>query len=181
MDNTQFWFWNMGTWLIILILFLFMWWNGNWFWFGNNNAAWMAWLANSNNNHDNTVELINNNSFWQQQLANQQSIANLTNQMNMGFCNTNQNIEKAILAGQQNTASIIASSAANVQRVLDKLCEQETDRLRTALAEARVIANNTQQTADIVNAIRPFPQSAYIVSSPYTSIYPPTTTPASNW
>ena len=176
MDNTQLWFWNMGTWLIILILFLFMWWNGNWFWFGNNNAAWMAWLANSNNNHDNTVELINNNSFWQQQLANQQSIANLTNQMNMWFCNTNQNIEKAILAGQQNTASIIASSAANVQRVLDKLCEQETDRLRTALAEARVIANNTQQTADIVNAIRPFPQSAYIVSSPYTSIYPPTTT-----
>ena len=141
----------------------------------------MAWLANSNNNHDNTVELINNNSFWQQQLASQQSIANLTNQMNMGFCNTNQNIEKAILAGQQNTASIISSSAANVQRVLDKLCEQETDRLRTALAEARVIANNTQQTADIVNAIRPFPQSAYIVSSPYTSIYPPTTTPASNW
>ena len=137
----------------------------------------MAWLANSNNNHDNTVELINNNSFWQQQLASQQNIANLTNQMNMGFCNTNQNIEKAILAGQQNTASIIASSAANVQRVLDKLCEQETDRLRTALAEARVIANNTQQTADIVNAIRPFPQSAYIVSSPYTSIYPPTTTP----
>ena len=175
MDNTQLWFWNMGTWLIILILFLFMWWNGNWFWFGNNNAAWMAWLANSNNNHDNTVELINNNSFWQQQLANQQSIANLTNQMNMWFCNTNQNIEKAILAGQQNTASIIASSAANVQRVLDKLCEQETDRLRTALAEARVIANNTQQTADIINAIRPFPQSAYIVSSPYTSIYPPTT------
>lgn len=136
----------------------------------------MAWLANSNNNHDNTVELINNNSFWQQQLANQQSIANLTNQMNMGFCNTNQNIEKAILAGQQNTASIIASSAAGVQRVLDKLCEQETQRLRTELAEARVIANNTQQTADIVNAIRPFPQSAYIVSSPYTSIYPPTTT-----
>jgi hypothetical protein len=64
-----------------------------------------------------------------------------------------------------------------VQRVRDKLCEQETQRLRTELAEARVIANNTQQTADIVNAIRPFPQSAYIVSSPYTSIYPPTTTP----
>ena len=141
----------------------------------------MAWLANSNNNHDNTVELINNNSFWQQQLASQQNIANLTNQMNMGFCNTNQNIEKAILAGQQNTASIIASSAANVQRVLDKLCEQETDRLRTALAEARVIAQNNQQTNELIARLSPTATPAWLVNSPYTSIYPPTTTPASNW
>ena len=140
----------------------------------------MAWLANSNNNHDNTVELINNNSFWQQQLASQQSIANLTNQMNMGFCNTNQNIEKAILAGQQNTASIIASSAANVQRVLDKLCEQETDRLRTALAEARVIANNAAQTTELIDKLRPTSVPARLVNSPYTSIYPPTTTTTAN-
>lgn len=138
----------------------------------------MAWLANSNNNHDNTVELINNNSFWQQQLAAQNAIQNQTNLITQWFCNTNNNIEKAILAGQQNTAAIIASSTAGVQKILDKMCDQETQRLRTELAEARVIANNTQQTADIVNAIRPFPQSAYIVSSPYTSIYPPTTTAA---
>jgi hypothetical protein len=58
----------------------------------------MAGMANSNNNHDNTVDLINNNSFWQQQLANSQSLANLTSQMNMGFCSTNSNIERAILA-----------------------------------------------------------------------------------
>ena len=105
-----------------------------------------------------------------------QNLANQTTLITQWFCNTNNSIEKAILAWQQNTAAIIASSTANVQRVLDKLCEQETDRLRTALAEARVIANNTAQTAEIINAIRPFPQSAYIVSSPYTSIYPPTTT-----
>lgn len=171
-------FGGMGTWLIILILFLFM---GNWFgglgglgW--GNAAAWLAWMSNNNNNHDNTVDIINNNTQWQQQLTAMQNLANQTNLITQWFCDTNNNIEKAILAGQQNTASIIASSAANVQKVLDKLCEQETDRLRTELAEARVIANNTQQTADIVNAIRPFPQSAYIVSSPYTSIYPPTTT-----
>ena len=171
-------FWGMGTWLIILILFLFM---GNWFgglggFGGGNAAAWLAWMNNNNNNHDNTVDIMNNNTFWQQALAAQQNLANQTTLITQGFCGVNNNIEKAILAWQQNTASIIAASAANVQRVLDKLCEQETQRLRTELAEARVIANNTQQTADIVNAIRPFPQSAYIVSSPYTSIYPPTTT-----
>lgn len=171
-------FGGMGTWLIILILFLFM---GNWFgglggFGGGNAAAWLAWMNNNNNNHDNTVDIINNNTQWQQQMTAMQNLSNQTNLITQWFCNTNNNIEKAILAWQQNTASIIASSAANVQKVLDKLCDQETDRLRTELAEARVIANNTQQTADIVNAIRPFPQSAYIVSSPYTSIYPPTTT-----
>ena len=170
---------GMWTWLIILLLFL--WIGNNWFgwfwWFGwNNGAAWLMWQANNNNNHDNTVDLINNNSFWQQQLASQQSVANLTSQMNMWFCNTNQSIERAILAGQQNTSAIIASSTANVQRVLDKLCEQETQSLRTQLAEARVIAQNNQQTNELINALRPSSVPAWIVSSPYTSIYPPATT-----
>lgn len=168
----------MGTWLIILILFLFtggnnlFWWGFGWW----NNAAWLLNGMNNNNNHDNTVDLINNNTMWQNQLFNQQNIANLTSQMSMWFCNTNQNIERAILAGQQNTAQIIASSQANVQKVLDKLCEQETQNLRTALAEARVIAQNNQQTTDLINALRPSSVPAWIVSSPYTSIYPPTPT-----
>ena len=171
-------FWGgMWTWLIILILFLFTGNNGNLFWWlGGNNAAWLLNGMNNNNNHDNTVDLINNNTAWQNQLFNQQNIANLTNQMSMWFCNTNQNIERAILAGQQNTAQIIASSQANVQKVLDKLCEQETQNLRTALAEARVIAQNNQQTTDLINALRPSSVPAWIVSSPYTSIYPPTPT-----
>lgn len=148
-------------------------WNG----FGWGNAwAWLLNGMNNNNNHDNTVDLINNNTAWQNQLFNQQNISNLTSQMNMWFCNTNQSIERAVLAGQQNTAQIIASSAANVQKVLDKLCEQETDRLRTALAEARVIAQNNQQTNELIARLSPTPTPSWIVASPYTSIYPPTTT-----
>lgn len=143
------------------------------FWW--NNAAWLMNGMNNNNNHDNTVDLINNNSFWQQNLANQQSIANLTNQMNMGFCNTNSNIEKAILAGQQNTAQIIASGTANTQKILDMLCNQEITRLRTELAEARVVANNAAQTTELLSRLQPVATPSYIVSSPYTSIYPPTT------
>ena len=179
MDQTSMAVQPMWTWLIILLLFLFLLgWNGfGWFgWMGGNSAAWLMWQANNTNNHDNTVDLINNNSFWQQQLANQTNISNLTSQMNMGFCSTNSNIERAILAWQQNTASIIASSAANVQKVLDKLCEQETQNLRTALAEARVVANNNAQTAELLSRLQPSPVPSYIVSSPYTSIYPPTTT-----
>ena len=96
--------------------------------------------------------------------------------MGMWFCNTNQNIERAILAWQQNTASIIAASAAGVQRVLDKLCEQETQALRTQLAEARVIAQNNAQTTELLSKLQPVAVPSYIVSSPYTSIYPPTPT-----
>ena len=171
----------MWTWLIILLLFLF---NGNG-WFGgfgggNNAAAWLMGQSNANNNHDNTVDLINNNTMWQNQLFNQQNINGITSAMNMWFCNTNQNIERAILAWQQNTAQIIASSQANVQKVLDKLCEQETDRLRTALAEARVIAQNNQQTNELIARLAPVPTPSWIVASPYTSIYPPTTTPAAS-
>ena len=132
---------------------------------------------NNNNNHDNTVDIINNNTQWQQQLSAQQALANQTTLITQGFCGVNNNIEKAILAGQQNTSAIIASSAANVQRVLDKLCEQETQRLRTELAESRVIANNAAQTTELLSKLQPTPVPSWIVSSPYTSIYPPTTTP----
>ena len=177
MDNTN--FWGMGTWLIILILFLFMWGNGFWG-FGGNNAAWLLNGMNNNNNHDNTVDIINNNTQWQQQMAAQQNLANQTTLLTQWFCGVNSNIEKAILAGQQNTSAIIAASAANVQKVLDRLCEQETQALRTQLAEARVIANNNAQTNELLSKLQPTAVPSYIVSSPYTSIYPPTTTTASN-
>ena len=180
-SNAMSFWWGMGTWLIILILFLFM---GNGFggfgWFGNNAAAWLLNGQNNNNNHDNTVDLINNNTQWQQQLAAQQNLANQTTLLTQWFCWVNSNIEKAILAGNQNTAAIIAASAANVQKVLDKMCEQETQSLRTQLAEARVIANNNAQTNELISRLSPTPTPSWIVASPYTSIYPPTTTTASS-
>jgi len=168
--------WGMGTWLIILLLFLFMG-NGNGFGgFGWNNAAWLLSGMNSNNNHDNTVDIINNNTMWQNQLFAQQGLANQTTLITQWFCNTNNNIEKAILAGQQNTANIIAASTANTQRILDKLCSDETARLRAELLEARNIASNNLQTQYLISQLRPYPTPAYQVSSPYESITPTTPT-----
>lgn len=63
--------------------------------------------------------------------------------------------------------------------MLDKLCQQETENLRTQLAEARVIAQNNQQTTELLSKLQPVAIPSYIVSSPYTSIYPPTTTASS--
>ena len=149
---------------------------GNWFGFGGNNAA--LWAMNNNNNHDNTVDIINNNSFRQQQLAAQQALANQTTLLTQGFCGVNSNIEKAILAWQQNTASIIANSTANTQKILDMMCQDTITQLRTDLAEARLEANNAAQSTYLLSKLAPYPTPSWIVSSPYTSIYPPATTTA---
>jgi len=172
MDTNGFWIGNMGTWLIILILFLFN--NGNWFggFWGWANAAWLLNWMNNNNNHDNTVDLMNNNTFWQQALAAQQNLANQTTLITQWFCNTNSSIEKAILAGQQNTAAIISASTANTQKILDKLCADETARLRSELLEARNSQSNSLQTQYLISQLRPYPTPSYQVSSPYESITP---------
>lgn len=179
MDTNTGLFGNSGIWVIIILLFLFMF-SGNGFgWFGwNNAAAWLLGSQNNNNNHDNTVDLINNNTQWQQQLMAQNQLANQTTLITQGFCNTNSNIEKAILAGQQNTSAIIASSAANTQKILDMICQNEITQLRTDLAEARLEANNAAQSTYLLSKLAPYPTPSRIVSSPYTSIYPPATTTA---
>ena len=172
MDTNGFWIGNMGTWLIILILFLFMN-NGNGFGgFWGNNAAWLLNGMNNNNNHDNTVDIMNNNTFRQQALAAQQNLANQTTLITQWFCNTNSSIEKAILAGQQNTAAIISASTANTQKILDKLCADETARLRSELLEARNSQSNSLQTQYLISQLRPYPTPSYQVSSPYESITP---------
>ncbi len=153
------------------MLFLF---NGNWFGgFGGNNAA--LWAMNNNNNHDNTVDIINNNTQRQQAMFANQNQANQTTLLTQGFCNVNSNIEKAILAWQQNTASIIASSTANMQKILDKMCSDETARLRAELVEAKNSQSNSLQTQYLISQLRPYPVPSWEVSSPYTSINTPTT------
>ena len=57
------------------------------------------------------------------------------------------------------------------------MCNNEITKLRTDLAEAKVEANNAQQTKDLIARLSPYPTPSWIVSSPYTSIYPPTPTP----
>lgn len=172
--NAPLWL-GSGSWLIILILFLGMFnWNGFWWFGGNNAAAWLLGQSNNNNNHDNTVDLIANNTQWQQQMFAQQNLANQTTLITQGFCNTNSNIEKAIIAWQQNTAAIIAASTANTQKILDKLCADETARLRAELSDARISQSNSLQTQYLISQLRPYPTPAYQVSSPYESITPTT-------
>ena len=169
---------NAGTWLIILLLFLFLLGGNNGFWgFGgwNNAAAFMAWAASQDRGPSNAELLINNNTMWQNQMFDNQNLANQTTLITQWFCNTNNSIEKAILAGQQNTAAIIASWTANTQKVLDMLCNQEIAQLRSELTQARNSISNNVQTQYLISQLRPYPVPSWEVSSPYVSV---NTTPA---
>lgn len=150
--------WASGIWVIIILLFLFMF-SGNWFggFGGNNAAAWLLGNQNRDNNTNSIETLISNNNQWQQQMMAQQQLANQTTLITQWFCNTNSNIEKAMLLSQQNTAAIIANSTAGVQKILDAMCANTITDLRASLAEARLEANNAAQTATLINTLRPYP------------------------
>ena len=169
---------GMGTWLIILLLFLFLLGGNNWFGgFGNNNAAAFMAGAASDRGPSATELLMNNNTMWQNQLMAQQNLANQTTLISTGFCNTNANIDRAIYEWAKNTCAIIQNDNANTQKILDMMCWNTITQLRTDLAEAKLEANNAEQTATLLSKLSPSPVPAYIVSSPYTWLIPsPSTT-----
>lgn len=69
-----------------------------------------------------------------------------------------------------------AQGLANTQKILDKMCENEINNLRDRLNErdrelqsAQFQISQVNQTSNIVNTLRPYPQPAYITCSPYQS------------
>lgn len=82
--------------------------------------------------------------------------------------------------------AVISSNNAGFQKILDRMCQQEIDALKTqnielqnrvnmqALAAsqtaqtAQLIADNTAQTQYIVNRVAPYPVPAYTVANPVT-------------
>ena len=101
---------------------------------------------------------INENRFAQQQCC----------------CETNRNIEAVRYENAQNTCAITTNATGNTQRILDKLCQMEANAKDQRIADltASLQAANGQisqlsQTANIINAVRPFPIPAYQVQSPY--------------
>lgn len=83
---------------------------------------------------------------------------------------------------------IIANQTAGIQTILDKLCQQEIDALKTqnanlqtqvnmqALAAsqanqtAALVADNNAQTQALINRIAPYPTPSYVVSNPNLGI-----------
>lgn len=82
--------------------------------------------------------------------------------------------------------TVISESNANTQKILDKICANEIEMLRSRNAElqtqvnmqalaasqtaqtAQLIADNTAQTQYIVNRVAPYPIPSYTVANPVT-------------
>ena len=98
------------------------------------------------------------------------AIANLGYQNQNCCCETNRNIDAVRYENYKNTCDLIQAGNANTQAILDKMCANEIQQLRDNLQLATQTLANETLAAQIVQAIRPFPQPAYITASPYTSL-----------
>ena len=121
------------------------------------------------------------------QTANTAGLTNLSQQFSNCCCeNRLQTVETRNTVSNE-AAQTRAAIQAQTQAILDKMCQQEIDALKSqniALQNqvnmlnlaasqtsqtAQIIADNTAQTQYLVNRISPYPIPAYIVNSPTPS------------
>lgn len=74
----------------------------------------------------------------------------------------------------QQTCAITTNATANTQKILDKLCQMESNakdneiaRLRSDLQAAQLTLAQSAQTQNIVSTLKPPPVPAYVVGNPY--------------
>lgn len=192
---------NGAWWLIILFLFFI---NGNNGWGNNGNNGGTGYIVNDVQrgfdqsavmNSLNGINAAVNNGFAASQ-------ANLTNQLNT-IAMAQQNCcceNRAATADLKYTIAteacadrtavsealrdVIASNTANTQAILDKMCQQEIDALKTQNANlqtqinlanlqasqtaqtARILQDNAAQTTALEQYLNPTPIPAYTVQNP---------------
>ena len=91
------------------------------------------------------------------QLENQASINALSNQAKLDSC----------------CCELKAQGLENTQRILDALNGNVIADLREKLNEAQTEISNRNIESSIINSVRPYPTPAWLVSSPYQSLYSP--------
>lgn len=202
-------FGDWSFWIIILFLFAFMgngWGNG---WGGNGGApvqinndlqrgfdqqAVMGGLTNLTtattngfanaeisrcNAQANTLQSLNNIGMSLQNCCceNRAGLADLKYTVATEACADRATVTDAL-------RDVIASNTANTQAILDKMCQQEIDALKTQNANlqtqinlaalqasqndqtAKVLVDNANQTAVLRQALNPTPIPAYVVQNP---------------
>lgn len=169
-----------GEWFWIIIL-LFFCGRGNW---GNENLQTdidtrflERDIFNTNQNVSNTA-CQTQRDVLENRYATQLGLNNLGAEMQECCCETQKEIiqnrydnalQTQTLSSQlaQCCCDLRAEGLANTQKILDKMCENEINALRTELQSAQLQISQLSQTANITNTLRPFPQPAYITCSPY--------------
>jgi hypothetical protein len=188
-------FFGDGIWGIIMLLIIAGLFSGNGFGWGNRgngNIANDSLLSEEFIKRDifNTNQNVSNTGCQTQRdvlesrYATQLGLTNLGANMQNCCCETQKEIlqNRYDNALQTNTlqaqiqnccCDLRAEGLANTQKILDKMCENEINQLRTDLQSAQLQISQLSQTANITNTLRPFPSPSYIVSSPYMSLYNP--------
>ena len=119
-----------GIWLFAILALM---WGGNGF-FGGRGCG---------SNCATTEDLASQSNFTRLEAQNNTISASITNLAN-GICDLGYKLA-------QDTACINATTVAQTQKILDKLCEQENANLRAKIAELQLAS----QTTTIIDALKP--------------------------
>ena len=184
-----------GIWAIVLIALLFSGRNGFFGGYGGgDNVATTDFVSNEftqrdiSNGFQNQSNLISNGfsniaqdicgvksevleNRYANQLAEcqtQRDLLNQTNQLNTNLLTTQLNAQAQL---DNCCCQIRQEGLANTQRILDAIQNNTIQDLRDRLAAANDIISDERTTNNVINSLRPYPTPAYIVSSPYQSIY----------
>ena len=175
-----------GSWFWIIIILFFAWGNNSW---GNRNNEvdidtrfLERDIFNTNQNVSNTACQTQRDVLDSKYDLGTQILENRY-QNQLCCCDTNRNIDSVrydnLLTAKDAQMQLSdcccrleAQGISNTQKILDKLCENEITQLRTDLQSAQLQISQLSQTANITNALRPYPTPAYLTCSPYmSSIY----------
>jgi hypothetical protein len=164
-----------NSWFWIIILFLFMFGNNGW---GNNNGALTRAELNEGfnfNQLDNAIRSLERGQCslgyesLNQSRETQAAIANLGYQQQNCCCETNRNIDAVRAENYKNTCEITTAIHAEGEATRALINQNVMQELRDQLQAAQLQLGTLSQTSTIINAVRPFPQPAYITCSPYTA------------
>lgn len=186
-----------GAWFWIIVLFLFAN-NGNWG-VGNGNcgANQIGASVQDGFNHQAVMSQLGDintnisNGFSNAEISRCTTQANLTNQLNQiamnqqsCCCENRQAIADLKYTISNEAAATRAADQSNTQAILDKLCQQEIDNLKTQLQAAQtqinlanlkasqndqtaqILADNLRQTQALEQYLNPSPIPAYMVQNP---------------
>ena len=196
------------AWIILLLVLCGGWGNG----FGGGFAGGdlYPWMNNSQNINDGFRDQMIGTQISGIQNAITSGFGDISTQLCNGFNQNQMNVLQSVNGIQSQlaqcccdnrlatcqTQNIVATESAatraaiqaQTQAILDKMCQQEIDALKTrnielqnqvnlqALAAsqtaqtAALIADNTAQTQYIVNRVAPYPIPAYTVANPVTPV-----------
>ncbi len=100
-------------------------------------------FGNRGGNYATTEDLANQSNFTRLEAQGNAISASITNLAN-GICDLGYKLA-------QDTACINATTVAQTQKILDRLCEQENARLKEKIAELQL----SSQTTTIIDALKP--------------------------